>query len=232
MTRIAALALCTLICWAAPSPLVRAENPFGDEPARPAAAAKSRVDAEREAKVREALEQPTKVEFTETPLQDAVDFLKDYHGIEIQLDHGALEDAGIGSDTPVTRHMKGISLASTLRLLLDDMDCAFVVRNGGLLITSEDAARHMTELRVYDVNELVGTQTDPNELGEVLEAAVLSCGRSSGSAPCSAEAPAAEMRIVPYRNLLVIRASMHDHDEIAKLLGEIKAKLSAGQQAK
>ncbi len=33
------------------------------------------------------------------------------HGIEIQLDNRALEEAGMGTDTPVTRHVKGITLS-------------------------------------------------------------------------------------------------------------------------
>ena len=75
--------------------------------------------------IRDALvdpERPTKMEFTETPLQDAIDYLRDLHGIEIQLDTKALEDAGIGSETPVTRNLHGVSLKSGLRLLLRDME--------------------------------------------------------------------------------------------------------------
>ena len=40
-----------------------------------------------------------------------IDYLKDYHKIEIQLDKKALDDVGIGSDTPVTKNLKGITLA-------------------------------------------------------------------------------------------------------------------------
>ena len=47
-----------------------------------------------EKRIREALAEPTKMEFNEMPLQDAVTFIKDYHAIEIQLDTRALEDAG------------------------------------------------------------------------------------------------------------------------------------------
>jgi hypothetical protein len=55
-----------------------------------------------EKKIYDALKSPTQLEFTETPLSDVLDWLKDYHGIEIQLDNKALGDVGIGSDTPVT----------------------------------------------------------------------------------------------------------------------------------
>ena len=64
------------------------------------------------ARIRKALDQPTSIEFVEAPLQDVIDYLKDLHGIEIQIDTKALEDASIGPDTPVTRNLKGITLKS------------------------------------------------------------------------------------------------------------------------
>ena len=48
-----------------------------------------------ERKIREALNQPTQIEFVETPLKDVIDYLKDLHHIEIQLDTSALKEAGV-----------------------------------------------------------------------------------------------------------------------------------------
>jgi len=75
-----------------------------------------------EKKIHDALKSPTQLEFVETPLSDVIDYLKDYHGIEIQLDTKALGDVGIGSDTPVTKNLKGITLRSALRLMLHDLN--------------------------------------------------------------------------------------------------------------
>ena len=47
-----------------------------------------------EKKIEEALKQPTQIEFVETPLKDVVDYLKDLHHIEIQLDSAGLEGSG------------------------------------------------------------------------------------------------------------------------------------------
>ena len=65
----------------------------------------SRGQAEK--KISEALKSPTQLEFIETPLQDVVDYLKDFHDIEIQIDNRALDDVGIGSDTPITQEPQG-----------------------------------------------------------------------------------------------------------------------------
>ena len=59
-----------------------------------------------EKKIREELAKPTTMEFIETPLQDAVDYLKDLHSIEIQLDSKALEEAGVSNETPVSRTLQ------------------------------------------------------------------------------------------------------------------------------
>jgi hypothetical protein len=241
MARGAALALCVCFSLAAFALTGRAENPFADEPAKdppaavgkPAAApAATSPDRDREAAIREALDRPTKMEFTETPLQDAIDFLKDYHGIEIQLDNDALEDEGIGSDSPVTRHLSGVSLASALRVLLADIDATYVVRDGLLMVTSNKAAARMTDLRVYAIDQLVGDGVEPSEVADVLQA--LLAADSAPALPSASKAPAPPQpspaaTLVPFRNLLVIRATLGEHDAIEKLLREFKAKLKAGE---
>ena len=60
-----------------------------------------------EKKIEEALKQPTQIEFVETPLKDVVDYLKDLHKIEIQLDSAALKEAGVDDSTQVTEESQG-----------------------------------------------------------------------------------------------------------------------------
>ncbi|HEX7446167.1 MAG TPA: VWA domain-containing protein [Pirellulales bacterium] len=108
-----------------------------------------------EEKILQALNEPTVMDFEETPLRDAIDFLKEKHNIEIQLDARALEDGGLGSDTPVTRSLKGISLRNALRLLLGEYELTYVIRNEVLLITSKTEAENMLSTRVYPVGDLV-----------------------------------------------------------------------------
>ena len=123
-----------------------------------------------EEQIFEALNDSTTLEFIETPLQDVVDYLKDLHGIEIQIDHRALEDIGIGSDTPITRNLKGITLRSALRLMLKEMDLTYVVRDEVLLITTPEEAESELTTKVYPVADLVlpissGAGANPFSLG-------------------------------------------------------------------
>ena len=47
-----------------------------------------------EKKIEAALKSPTHLEFVDTPLTNVVDYLKDYHQIEIQLDKKAMDGGG------------------------------------------------------------------------------------------------------------------------------------------
>lgn len=112
---------------------------------------------DREAKILAALGDVTEIDFAEQPLSDVVEYLKIRHEIEIQLDNRALTDAGIGSDTPITRTLKDISLRSILRLVLSELDLTYLVGDGYLLITSKTEAENMLHFRVYPVADLVTT---------------------------------------------------------------------------
>ena len=52
----------------------------------------------------------------------------------------ALKEAGISENTPITKHFKGISLRSGLKLLLDELQLKYVIHNEVLLITSPEKA--------------------------------------------------------------------------------------------
>lgn len=108
-----------------------------------------------EARILEALDEPTELEFIEAPLTDVVDYLRSYHKMEIQLDTRGLEELGIGSDTPITRNLKGVSLRSGLRLMLEDLDLAYVIRDEVLLVTTRQKAEEYRTTRVYPVADLV-----------------------------------------------------------------------------
>jgi hypothetical protein len=237
------------------SPATRAgDDPFEAAPAAATAAKakaaptlapakKAQSDSELEASTRQALISPAQMEFIETPLQDAVDYLKDHHGIEIQLDVKALEDEGIGSDTPVSRTLKGISLASAFRLLLGPLGMTYVVRDGVLLLTTPQAVSRMVELRVYDVGDLAKGDQQENRLLPILWLALsapqgthaVARGRSDSSPGATAatvappEQASLARDIIGYDNLIVVKASITEHEAIANLLAEMRNKLKAAK---
>ncbi|MEQ8786790.1 MAG: hypothetical protein RIC55_10850 [Pirellulaceae bacterium] len=108
-----------------------------------------------EQRIFEELEKDTTLEYIETPLSDVIDYLEDLHNIQIELDTPALDAVGIGSDTPITRNLKGISLRSALRLMLSDLDLTYMVRDEVLQITTTDRAAENLITKVYPVGDLV-----------------------------------------------------------------------------
>ena len=116
-------------------------------------------------KILRALASPTQIDFIETPLQDVIDFFKDYHGIEIQIDTKALNDCGIDATTPVTKNLKGVSLRSALKLMLRELNLTYVIQDGVLLITRPEEAETRLTTVVYPVGDLVSAR-DPTT-GEI-----------------------------------------------------------------
>ena len=110
-----------------------------------------------EKKIENALKESTELHFPAPgqPLQDVIDYLKDSHGIMIQIDKKALDDVGIGSDATVEIDLKGISLRSALKLMLRPLDLTYIVKDEVLLITTPDEANNRLVTRVYPVADLV-----------------------------------------------------------------------------
>jgi hypothetical protein len=108
-----------------------------------------------EQKIFDQLDGDTTLEFIETPLSDVVEYLEDLHGIQIELDTRALDGVGIGSDTPITRNLKGVSLRAALRLMLKDLDLTYVVKDEVLQITTPEEAEANLVTKVYPVGDLV-----------------------------------------------------------------------------
>ena len=106
-------------------------------------------------KIKKALAAPTQCDFVETPLQDALDYFKRLHGIEIQIDKKALDDVGIGGDTPITKNIKGIPLRSALRLILKEHSLTSIIQDNALLITTPEEADNRLETKIYPVSDLV-----------------------------------------------------------------------------
>ena len=108
-----------------------------------------------ERRIEEALQSPTEFDFVEVRLTEAIDYLKDLHGIEIQLDPYALASEGLGTDLLITRQLKGISLRSALRLTLRDFDLTYVVQDEVLLVTTQERARNTRKTKVYTIGDLM-----------------------------------------------------------------------------
>jgi hypothetical protein len=120
---------------------------------------------ERDAKTKmiiQKLEEPISMSFAEdTPLEDVLKYVKqatttaNYQGIPIYVDPIGLQEAE-KSMTSTVRNMdlEGVPLKVTLKLLLKQLDLTYTVKDGFLMITSQESEDQQTEIRVYPVADL------------------------------------------------------------------------------
>lgn len=85
-------------------------------------------------KVEEALDSKTSLEFAETPLKDAMDFIGLLHGVTIDFDEKGLKAAGVDPRTPISASLNDVKLRTALEKILPEK-AAFAVEKGKLKIT-------------------------------------------------------------------------------------------------
>jgi len=184
-----------------------------------------------ERKIRDQLAAKTTFEFIETPLQDVIDYLKDLHGIEIQLDRKALDGVGIGTDTPVTANLKGVSLENGLQKVLAKMKLSYIVTDEVLLITTAGEARRRWLVRAYRLGPEDARRVAPDAPQPGAEAVIRKI--TATIAPNTWKPAGAGGAIAPVslgkHDALVVRQTADVHRQIAKLLepppaGQLKPK--------
>ncbi|MCH8922101.1 MAG: hypothetical protein IIA67_02995, partial [Planctomycetes bacterium] len=178
-----------------------------------------------EARIQKVLGEKTKFELLETPLTDFVDFIRDKHKIEVQIDNRALEDAGIETDVPLTVNLKDISLRSALRLVLREAELTFVIRDEVVLITTPEEAEEMLVTRLYPVGDLVTSDDDSVVIGsteidfdpiiELIEATVAPDSWDAAGGPGAIDG--LEMCLA-----LAVPQTEEIHEQIARLLQKLR----------
>jgi hypothetical protein len=101
----------------------------------------------RELAILKKLREPVTLNFVKTPLHDVSAFLHDYMGVPFDLDEPTLRQIGNVKDPTVTIEVEQISMASTLKLMLDSLDAKCRIEAGVIRITSRQSGeKTMPEL--------------------------------------------------------------------------------------
>jgi hypothetical protein len=148
----------------APAPPAKAAAPPMARKALPAPDKRAAVE-----RINAALGEETAIECIEFPLAELVEYLEDLHKIPIEIDTKALDEAGLGSDVPVTRNLKGITLDSALTLLLKELELTYVVDNEVLLITTPEHADELPCVILYPIGPLTKAGWDVKALQSVIK---------------------------------------------------------------
>ena len=102
--------------------------PRGNETAPRCQCAIANYEAEQKIlrTLRKPLAEP--LEFFDTPLDSALEYLQDVYGISIQIDIDALDDVGIGYNEKLSVNIRNVSLRSALNLMLNQHDLTWVIK--------------------------------------------------------------------------------------------------------
>lgn len=119
----------------------------------PAPAADRIRDAEQV--ITATLQQRCTVKFEEVPLEEVLAGLSEKHKLPIWIDHRALAEEGVQSDSPPSVNLQNVRLSSALDHILRPLQLTWLIEDEVLKITTRTAADGSLPLRVYDVRDLL-----------------------------------------------------------------------------
>src|SRR5262249_49752962 len=82
-------------------------------------------------------------------------------GLNLIVDEKTLEKDKVPAPPGVTLRLKGVTVQTVLRRILNDVGMGYILEDDILTVTSEKAARETLVRRVYPVADLVSTKKEP-----------------------------------------------------------------------
>lgn len=136
------------------------------------------------------------VDFTETPLEKALDWVSKAGSLRMDIDWPSLERIGVNKDTPVTANLSTIRLDHLLDLVVRKVSpdptsaAAWEVQDGILRVASAETINRSTLMVIYDIKDLLIVIRDYSDvpqfdLNASLQAASSRGGGGGGQSPFS-----------------------------------------------
>ena len=169
--------------------------------------------------IEQALSKEVSLEIDDGSLKDALRQLSKSAGVNVTVDSAALDEEGISADTKVSVHLSGVSLRSTLKILLSPLGLATLIEDEVLKITSKTKAKGQQILIAYQVAGLVPQSNDGKpEFDELISLVTTvvepdSWDEVGGPGSIAASAPT---------SALVILQSQAAHEEIQQLFSALR----------
>lgn len=198
-------------------------------------------DAAREAIVAKLDSLRFTCDFSQTPLREVIDFLREYSGINFTYSKEALKVADANPAPEVSFTVENIRFRDALRLILDQFDLTALYKEGVLVISTREEVERTTVTIAYDVRDLLMSirdfpgpeiglsqpgQSADTEFIEVADPPVYSDPDALMDLLKKSVAPEAwssEKATMAYLNgNLVVSASRSVHAELRKLLGMLR----------
>ena len=107
------------------------------------------------------LSQNVSLDFDKLPLRTVIERLKTQYGLDARLDTEGGKEARVSAETPITIHVRDISLRSALGLMFRDYALDFSVDSGTLLIGRASYIEKGRILAAYEVGDLTANRDNP-----------------------------------------------------------------------
>ncbi|MBN2579113.1 MAG: serpin family protein [Pirellulales bacterium] len=179
-----------------------------------------------EQSAQQPLAQPLTVKYVETPLSEVSDDLEKKLALPVRLDHRALDELAVATDTPVTFSVSGIPAKSALNLMMRELGLTYQPYCEILSITSQQEVESPNRdfIRVYDVSDLPAYRDEQGrgvpDFVEILDFITLTV------APQSWDAVGGLGSIREFQNgslqVLVVSQTWQIHERIEQLLSDLR----------
>lgn len=177
---------------------------------------------EADVATRKKLTQIVDADFQDIPLSDVAGWIRERLDVQVLLDKVTLEEEGIGTDSAVTLHFKGISGELLLSRVLKPLQLDFQIEEGLLIVTTVSKVKDRLVTKVYDIRDLLDRGLHPSQPLRAIESATpgpwLNTDGEGGSMQLFAD------------TLLIIQQTPTNHAEVAKFLAGLRFQL--GDQPK
>ncbi len=165
--------------------------------------------------IEKALDNPVEIDADNTPLIEVLRQLKEQCRINVVVDVPALEEEGFTTNEPVSMHLSNITLRSALRILLENMNLGWVIKNEVLTITSNTRLAGRLKVQAYQITELARADAAKEEQLERITEMIIATVAPDSWAEVGGQGT---IRSFPGGDSLVIRQTEEVHDEIQILL--------------
>ncbi len=125
-----------------------------------------------DAKIERAMDDILAVDFRETQLKDALEFIGALQNLTFQYDTDALRMERINMDQPITLTLKDFPLRILLKLLLEPVAMEWIIQDGAIVITTRSKAENQVSAWRYDVNDLIAAEIPADALASTVAAMV------------------------------------------------------------
>ena len=191
---------------------------------------------------REKLKKKIDADFIERPFNELIMEMKKLTDVQFYVDFKSLEQLGLSCDMPISFQLKNVPAELVLRLIFNQLKLSYYVDSGVVIVTSEEAMAQNLSVSMYNVKDLVGEgghatlvpagvfsggDMGPNVSQSYINAIHLGYMIQEFVDPKSWKmgANSAHGTLSIYRGILIVRQTEAVHEEIGKLLDQLRDKL-------